>query len=100
MVDYVPAQALREVFNAGRYHERAESGELAIRVRADRHADRAVNQDDPTCTRSQFIEYFDGDQRVAGAFLYRRPDGSIGGSGRPDPKLVVIDDGRELRIRP
>jgi hypothetical protein len=37
------------------------------------------------------IAYFDGLQRVAIVHQYLWEDGSIGGSGRPDPKEVTED---------
>jgi hypothetical protein len=46
----------------------------------------------PFGTRSQIIAYFDGDRKVAIVHQYLRADGSIGGSGRPDPKEITEDD--------
>lgn len=46
-------------------------------------------------TRSQLVEYVDAHQgrlvKVALAHRYLRPDGSLGGSGQPDPKRVLHD---------
>lgn len=46
-------------------------------------------------TRSQVVEYVDsqGGRLVVVALVhqYVRPDGSLGGSGRPDPKRVLHD---------
>jgi hypothetical protein len=40
-------------------------------------------------TRSQEISYFDANnQEVARVHQYLKPDGNLGGSGRPDPKRV------------
>jgi hypothetical protein len=40
---------------------------------------------------SQIIEYFDAEgTRVALVDQYLRPDGTLGGSGRPDPKRVLV----------
>jgi hypothetical protein len=36
-------------------------------------------------------------QPVALLHQYKRPDGTLGGSGLPDPKVVVTEDGRVLR---
>lgn len=42
---------------------------------------------------SQAVEYRDRyGSRVAIVHQYRMQDGSLGGSGRPDPKIVVIGD--------
>jgi len=43
------------------------------------------------CTRSQYISYVDAnDEPVVEVHQYVRRDGSIGASGRPDPKLLVM----------
>ncbi len=45
---------------------------------------------EPAGTRSQMISYLNGEgQRVFTVHQYLRPDGSIGGSGLPDPKFLV-----------
>lgn len=46
---------------------------------------------EPLCTRSQIVCYYCGDSEVARAHRYLRPDGSIGGNGKPDPKLLIKD---------
>lgn len=44
----------------------------------------------PVCTRSQAVAYvLDDGTRVAVVHQYLRPDGSIGGSGLPDPKRLL-----------
>ncbi len=48
---------------------------------------------EPPGTRSQMVAYLDAaGQRIALVHQYLRPDGTIGGSGRPDPK-ELFDDG-------
>ena len=45
---------------------------------------------EPPGTRSQMVAYVDASgQRVALVHQYLRPDGTLGGSGRPDPKLLI-----------
>ena len=51
---------------------------------------------EPTCTRSQMISYVCGGTEIARAHRYLRPDGSIGGSGKPDPKLLIADGKRYI----
>jgi len=42
---------------------------------------------------SQVLIYWDSQGNpVAMVHQYLRPDGIIGGSGKPDPKWVVVDD--------
>ena len=45
--------------------------------------------DEPIGTRSQVWRIMNGMERVALVHLYRRPDGTLGASGLPDPKIVV-----------
>lgn len=50
---------------------------------------------EPPGTRSQRVEYWDstGSElvKVATCHRYLRPDGSLGASGKPDPKRVFHD---------
>jgi len=85
-----PAE-LRRLFEEGAYLDRAAAGELLTRVRRSGHPSPA-SSGQPHCTKSQIIEYCDrSGQRLAIAHQYLRPDGSIGASGRPDPKALLID---------
>lgn len=43
----------------------------------------------PHETRSQLVSYRAGTREMAKAHRYLFPDGRLGGSGRPDPKLIV-----------
>jgi hypothetical protein len=46
----------------------------------------------PFCTRSQLISYLDdAGQEVARVHQYLQPDGTLGASGRPDPKRLLHD---------
>lgn len=77
------------MFNDGAYEAQAQSGELRKLVRRDRHPS-AAKANVPYCTRSQEIVYTDpnGDEVVT-AHQYLQPDGTIGASGRPDPKRIL-----------
>ena len=77
------------MFNDGRYHERSLDGALSLEVLADGHP-AAPLAPEPICTRSQYVAYIDPQtgQKVAEAHLYRRVDGTIGASGRPDPQRI------------
>lgn len=47
---------------------------------------------EPQCTRAQMIRYTDSQGRwVVEVFQYLRPDKTIGGSGKPDPKRLRHD---------
>jgi len=86
---FVTAAELRERFNRDRYSERAAAGELAASVRAERHPSPEP-AGETFCTMSQIITYTDPSTgaRLALAHQYLRPDGTIGASGRPDPKRI------------
>ena len=77
------------MFNEGRYYERAQAGELVEEVGYNHHpCPPRANQ--PYCTRSQTVHYVDLEEgrEVAVVHQYLREDGSLGASGRPDPKRI------------
>jgi hypothetical protein len=79
---------MRNRFNAGGYWERVKAGTLRAVVLQDRHPSLpAANE--PFCTKSQMVSYREssGDE-VARVHQYLRPDGTLGASGRPDPKRL------------
>jgi hypothetical protein len=88
----VSAEALQEMFNAGGYVEKVERGVLAVEIRRDKHpAPPKANQ--PYCTCSQILAYLNADgNRIAVVHQYLLPDGKLGGSGRPDPKALLVGD--------
>jgi len=88
----VSPSIIRQEYNAGQYWQKALNGELETRpARPERHADPEWTLQ-PYCTMSQTVEYFTLEGiRVARVHQYLRPDGTIGGSGRPDPKWLYVD---------
>lgn len=100
--DWVTPDIIRDAFNRGQFRERAERGELKQRtLDFNTHLNRRQRQKlhEPRCTRSQMVRYstLDG-KSVALVHQYRRPDGTLGSSGLPDPKWLFID-GRTLAVR-
>ncbi len=84
----VPAWKLQRLFNKGRYWERAQAGEFTELLREDRTPPLTF---EPPGTRSQMISYLDANgNEVARVHQYLRPDGTLGASGRPDPKRLQI----------
>ena len=80
-------RVLRLLFNSADFLERVRLGELAIEAVDDYEAPPSAGQ--PPGTRSQFLEIRTLDGIViARAFQYLRPDGTVGASGRPDPKWL------------
>jgi hypothetical protein len=82
---------MQKIFNEGGYWDKAKSGEFSSVTLEDRHpALTAANE--PFCTYSQMISYRDAsDNEVARVHQYLRPDGTIGASGKPDPKRLFAD---------
>jgi hypothetical protein len=90
-----PAE-IRRRFNEGRYVQRAAAGELRVVVKADRHPSQPKARE-PHCTRSQIVSYFDHlGNELARAHRYLRKDGTLGASGKPDPKSLM--DGNTLYV--
>ena len=89
----VPATQLRQMFNDGRYYERVQARELLAVVEDDRHPSAPAAKE-PNCTRSQIVHYYDVQAwvKVAIVHQYVRADGSLGASGRPDPKRILDGD--------
>ena len=59
--------------------------------RRNDHLKKPETVGEPFCTHAQYIRYFDADNNwVADVFQYLRRDGTIGASGRPDPKRLRL----------
>ncbi len=85
------AVQLRDRFAEGKYWERLRSGELQELLQDEAHP-APPRAREPICTLSQMIAYLDGEgNKVALVHQYRRTGGSLGGSGRPDPKCLLAD---------
>jgi hypothetical protein len=88
-IEEVDEGTLRRYFNLGQFEEKAQRGELTARVKpgSEHPAPPALN--DVPGTISHILQYFDenGDL-VAMVHEYVRPDGSLGGAGRRDPKWL------------
>lgn len=97
-VEWVSASIIREIFNREQFYNQTLDGRLQAVIKKDRHPDPP-----PTgelfCTRSQILYYYDLDGRwLAVVHQYVRRDGTLGGSGRPDPKRLHIGN-RILSVR-
>ncbi len=65
---------------------------MVARLKKNGHPSPAPARE-PFCTRSQILEYFDtAGTKLAIVHRYLRPDGRIGASGRPDPKVFLDGD--------
>lgn len=87
----VEPSEIRRRFNSSGLFERAVRGELILVLRSDRLVLPEVGL--PEGARSQMVWYFSPEgQELALIHQYLLPDGTIGGSGRPDPKRMILDD--------
>lgn len=78
---------LRDKFNIADYAGRVGDD---IRVSIYRRSLAPASSGEPVGTESQMLDYLTLDGTiVAKAHQYRRPDGTIGGRGRPDPKWLL-----------
>lgn len=79
------------MFNEGNYEAQAGSGALTVRVASSRHPS-APRANVPYCTWSQIVQYLDASgTEIVTAHQYLQPDGTLGASGRPDPKRILKD---------
>lgn len=100
--EWVSQESIQEIFNNCQYYEKAVSGRLRKRILGyDNHLKRRQRQKlgEPLCTRSQIVVYYNSEgYPVALVHQYRRKDGLLGGSGRPDPKRLFMD-GKIIAVR-
>lgn len=100
--EWVSNDVIQQLFNELQLFEQANRGKLKRRVwgqdsHLTRHQRRKAKE--PRCTRSQIVLYSTLDDKLlALVHQYRRPNGQLGGSGRPDPKILFIS-GRILALR-
>jgi hypothetical protein len=86
----VPKRTIRSIFNQNQYWNRARgpNREFNQKLRRDKPAPYSSNE--PRGTRSQMVMYINSvGQMVALVHQYLRPDGRLGGKGRPDPKILI-----------
>jgi hypothetical protein len=97
-VEEVTKSEIRKAFNDGQFWERAQSGNLIAHTLKSNHLKQPRDKG-PFCTRSEIVIYYTSDRTpVAWVHQYLRPNGTLGGSGRPDPKRLVIE-GRIIAVR-
>ncbi len=87
------AHQIRQRFNVDGYLQRVQRGELRQVVRLEKPLSPAtcIAKGYPAGTRKRILEYYDGDLKVALVHLVLLPDGTIGASGLPDPKVLLVD---------
>lgn len=91
LVKRVPPETIRTIFNNSQYPTLIANGHLAPHMLKDSVLQNPHLRREPPGTRSQVIRYFDlAGQWVVEIHQYLRPDGSLGASGKPDPKRLRI----------
>jgi len=96
--EWVTEEIIRHQFNESQLYEKAVSGEIVVHIKRSSHPDTPP-QGEPVCTWSQIAYYYDKNGKpLAVVHQYRRVDGSIGASGKPDPKRIFLAD-KSLAVR-
>lgn len=81
-----------EIFVQGGYLDEIMSGDLREQVFRSKHPSPPLSFE-PVCTRSQIIGYFDAEGKlIVVVHRYLRPNKTIGASGTPDPKRILVGD--------
>jgi len=79
------------MFEADGIERRVSAGEFTVIVLRSHSASPLLGM--PAGTVSQLIAYLDREGKtIAKARRYLKPDGSLGASGRADPKALIRDD--------
>lgn len=91
-VKWVSKNIIRQAFNKGKFWERAQTGELIPRIKRDKHPHEPPTGE-PPCTRKQFLVYYTPTgEPIAWVHQFLRPDKTLGASGNPDPKRLILGD--------
>lgn len=79
-----------KLFNKSGYIELIAEGKLEAEYFRDAVIENPEEANEPPGTRSQIIRYSDETHWLVEVHQYLRPDGSIGGKGKPEPKRIRI----------
>ena len=86
----VPKRTIRAIFNENHYWSRTQGPNFDLVQVVERLGPASPYFGEPFGTTTQIVSYFTIDgEFVATIHQYRRPDGTLGGSGQPDPKVLV-----------
>lgn len=84
----IPPPILRSKFNASKF---SSLQGLTAKMLRNTLLQDPEKKGEPMGTRSQFIRYSDKGRWVVEIHQYLRPDGTLGASGRPDPKRLRLE---------
>lgn len=99
-IEFVNPTRIREAFNTSQYPEFIRDGTLKPEYLRNAHLSRSVAEEkkEPWCTQAQMIRYLDQQGLwCVEVFQYLHPEGTIGASGKPDPKRMRLE-GRVLML--
>ncbi len=90
---FVSPRILRDQFNNSQIPALIERGCLVAEYKRDAHLEHPERVGEQWCTRGQMVRYLDAQGIwVVEVFQYLRSDGSLGASGRADPKRMRVDN--------
>lgn len=92
-VKYVSSNSIRKKFNESQVPRMIADGKLVPKYLRDEQLKEPEKRrhPEPHGTRSQTIRYSDTNgQWVAVVHQYLRPDGTLGATGKPDPKRLRV----------
>ena len=90
-LEYTTTTSIRRLFNESQYPDTIARGLLTPKLLRDDVLKEPGERGEPPGTRGQLVRYSDHNGRwVVEVFQYLRPDGTIGASGRPDPKRLRL----------
>jgi len=77
------------MFNESQYPHMIADGRLTPSYLMNKPVKSPVSMEEPPGTHKQYIRYLDEQgEWVVEVFQYLRPDGTLGGNGKPDPKRI------------
>lgn len=89
-VKEITEDIIQDKFNQKKYYDKTLTGEITTIIIRNTHQ-KVPPEGEPICTWSQMVKYYSQDGEVlALVHQYLRPDGTIGASGKPDPKRLYL----------
>jgi hypothetical protein len=89
---YVSKRAIRDAFNAEGFPEKIRKGLVSVRVEKSWEAPPGRLFLKPGAISRSLLYIGGNGKKLALVHEYRQPDGSLGASGQPDPKWLLVGD--------
>ena len=83
----VPVAQIRQWFND---NVLSRENQFEVQIIKEKHPSN-TRAGQPFCTRTQMLLYTRDGKEVARALQFLRSDGTIGASGSPDPKRIIVN---------